>query len=436
MAQLSTQILFNDIPMPAYGWSVELGTYGQLARATIRTTVSKLSKAKINLKQLAAQSTSPIDVGIMLNGDKVFGGYYHLAHGSLHENEVELVCRDYASVLFDTKRSLADLAQQIAISGFNPAEQDLFALGLLPSPIPSASLTVGQLIAGIGQIGGFASQHLNLNVPPAILSLPVGVTRSDAPTGVLATVPESLWLLLVFIARMTGCTIYTTPDKILTFEDIVLGRNPHAYSWMLTPAQLAQNRPAAPPVLHLDFLHQPTRNKSFSSIATTHDPKTTGTTTANTIVIDGETFNLGGVPRGTYTASAAGQVRGILSARGLSIPIYQSFKNGYNKSDINALSEGNASDIASKLVVWTAVVSGDLSIKPLDQVVISEGVRGAMLGFSGDLFYANSVSHHFNVPQGEAVGHDGFLTTMKLLNIPPPSVSQTQLDNLVNNGGI
>lgn len=390
---LDTAIEINGRLIPAFSWDCTAGTYGQLGRANINTTATTLRNAGINI--LSLTSGNKIPVTIYLNGVTVFGGYLFIDSGAFEANEIQLTARDFAATLFDTTRSIADITNN------------------------NLNQTVSQLVTRVAALGGFAGSTLVVDVAKAD-DVTVGTIMSQ--NAIMATQPTKLWTLLVYLARMSKCTVHTTPQGVLRFEQIKQSPNIHNYSWLPVPLDPgSQGPPPPPPALTCGYFHQIGRNKNFAVVYSSYHAQTVAMTTS-TVVVAGEEIqipNLKTIPRGTYTAAGANQVRSLLSARGLGIPIFTFSKPGLTPDQVRAQAEGIAFDISTKLLSITITVPGNLNVNVRDQLFLSEGEDNLLLGFSGWPLFITGVGHKFAIPQGAGIGRAGFLTTIQALTLPP-----------------
>lgn len=418
----SATITIGNITCPCYQWSTDIGTYGQIGRGTIKTSITALNNAGINLDTLNAStftvgagssiggslsvaSSNNIPITIAVNNVTIFGGYYFFGVYEHHMDEAEISFRDYACVFFDSKTSLATLKL--------------------------ANKSVSDLVTEICQSKGLTPQ---INIPEAIADESVGSiftglgVSSSAPSGQVAnfsSYPRSLWSVLVFLARAVGANIYTVPTAnvqgttstltdlnpgTLFFEQFPTNPVINRFYWM---PQMPLVGPFPRPIRRLTTLHQPQRNKNFAVVVKSfHGPSVEISTAAATVT-----------NAGVFSASGSGaQVRSLLSNAGNGIPVYEFRIDGLLSGDVQAKAEEIANAIAAKLFVQTCVVDFDSSLRPLQQAVIipANGAIG-LLGFQSPTMYINGVTHSMNINQGGGVGEGGLITVLKLLNLPPAS---------------
>ncbi len=383
--------------------SVDVGTYGQIGKSHIVTTATQLQRAGIDLPALTNGSPRGIDIQLTVNNQTLFGGLYLHAYYRLERDEVEIWSRDYSGILFDTKRSLADLNYQ--------------------------NVHVSDLVDQI-------CRKFNLRSFIRIHNDPLVGTVTDQ-SAVMNTYPQPLWSLLVFLARYTGAQIRMTVNGVLHFEDPDPNPTGRLYGWMFPPAAdflgPAATRPL--PIMRLELIHQPQRNKNFTVFVVSHHQQSTVTTTQHVTVL-GDDIPISRqrtIKAGFYSGSAGQQVRQITGARALGLPVFEFRKDGLRPQDVQDYAQSLAREIAMKLLITTAVVGGNGDLQPGDRFVMQEGQDGALLGFNNIPQYITGVSQHLEVPQDDEIATEGWLTTIKALNLPPAQgeTSPEELQNML-----
>jgi hypothetical protein len=407
-------ITVNGTEVNCYGWEVDVGTYGQLGKATFHTTVSQLVANNVSLTNFG----SGVRVSLTANGTLVFGGRYLCGMPVFHEDEFSFSARDFSAVLFDTKRSLA-------------------ALG---TPQSYQNQTVSQLVRQIClQFGAGSILNTDINITNDPLVGNIFNAQGAAGNGGanMSTYPRTMWNLLVMLARSVGAQIYTTPDQTLHFVDANVGANLQ-FSWMPPPTGASTGGLGqANPILLLEGLHQPDQNKNFIVIVKSHHGPLVQDWISTVTVTNQAIQTAGGktVPAGFYTGSNGVRARGALAGAPLGIPVYEFRRDGLTQDGVQAAAAGLARDIAEKFLILTATVDGNLNILPNQQVNIAEVVPGSLLGFAQLPLFISDVKHHYMTPQDEGIGTQGFLTTMKLITIPPTTNPTTNDDFEQNLGG-
>jgi hypothetical protein len=455
----------GNITVPIYSFTVETGAYGMIGRASFTTSIRALKDiqgAPPSSNPLASQGgvttggfniisvlnqgetlTSYTPVQIFINGILIFGGYYYFGHYTFHEDICQIHARDYAAPLFDAKRSLAAYNYQ--------------------------SATVTSLITQIGtqfKIGSF-------DLRPASNPNVGTIINTQLAGAVDATRPQQLWNYFVLLAKASGSAIYVDPYNVLHLialaqtipQGVSQGTSSspsnsdnqfpaRTYYWQPIPGNaqqpasigqisgvVAQQQGQQVPLLKLEVLHQPQRNKNFAVVFLTHHQGTTQTPVYQIVVMN-ESIDVpggGSVAARQYTGTAAASVRTLMSSRGLGIPVYYVFVDGQTPDQIAQLAQSAAAEIASRLYVYTGVVDGDPLLQPLSTVYVLDlpgtpsGATNAVNGLTGPdpspligfgvgfQLTCQSVIHNYNMPQGGEMGSDadGYHTTFKATNLPP-----------------
>lgn len=383
--------------------SVKIATYGQLATASCKTSLSGLAAGipPVDISQITnptAQGANFVPLGIFGNGQQLFGGNYTHGLYTLHEDAVELWGRDFAGILFDSKQSLAVLQ-----GGYQ-------------------GLTVNQFVTNIATQFNLQS---NVNSTLGATTM-VGYLVNIAQAGpVMSTVPKSLWDFIVYLARWVGAQVYTTPAGVLTFTDSPAQpqiRN-YMFAGTLTDVQNAQ----CLPVHHLTYLHQPQRNSNFAVCVISHHQKSVQVT-AQTVFVAGipitQTRNRT-QPAGVYIQSSGRHLQSVYATAGLGIPVYYVRQSGKTPDQAQAQAFGLALDISARFLVCTMTVDFDPTLAPLQQVSIQAGsVAGSqnLYGFAARTLYITSINHILEVPQEEGLSEEGgAVSVIKALTLPPPT---------------
>lgn len=405
-------ILLNNQSVPIMNFKVESGAYGKIGTASITTSIRALKDNNININTINNSTVlgNYTPLTIQINNQTIFGGYYFHGMYEFAEDIATIVARDYSAPLFDTKASIASLNYQNA--------------------------TVSSIVQQIANQFNM-SYFIQISNDP-----PVGTIVDQQLAGaVLTTYPQPLWNILVLLARASGAQVYTDPGGVLNFVDITYQRGSiHTYWWKPTPSTASSSAvPFSPlsnvagnsyltPMLDLHVLHQPQRNQNFSVVVISGHQQSTQTS-VQVVTVAGQNITLPGggtLPRGTYKASGSGaSSASLLSSRKLGIPIYYSRFDGLTPTQAQARAQSIAQDIATRLFVHTGLVDGDPTLLPTCQVQVMElpatNDQTPLLGFAPITLTVQSVTHTFNMPQGDSLGgeHDGFLTQFKAMNLPP-----------------
>ena len=434
-------IQVGKLVVPAFAWTIDDGTYGQIGLAVIRTSTAIMKTNGINLKTMTAQavgqSNTPgvlytpqslnIPVQLSVNGVTKFGGYLMQVWIDFGQDDVEITVRDYSCVLFDSKTSIAEIQYQ--------------------------NVTVNQMVQEICNFKGLKAQ-INCKAGETLLVGTifdaVGLTSTGSSQGgsTMSSYPQSYWNLITLLARYVNAQVYCQPSDnqnvldpvtqtpgTLFFENIPRTPIINNFHWMGPPTV---NGPQIAPAENIQVLWQPQRNKNFAVIFKSHHGPSV-TTSIGSVVVNGQdqqTATNVNIPAGYYTGSAGVIVRNALSGKSAGIPVYEYREDGLTQSQVQAKAEAKAAELASKLFVQTILCDYDDSIKPLQQVVVSEENPGDLLGFVGQVLYITNVRHAFNMPQGEDYVPDGLQTVLKTLTVPPVANPMTGEDLSSVLGGI
>lgn len=398
------QIRVGDRELNCFSWSVDVGTYGQIGKVSAKTTVSLLRAAGITLDTLASNANGgKIPLTVSVNGNTIFTGTYLHGFYAFHADEVEIWGRDLSAVLFDTKRSVASIGyENTTVSQFISNICSRFGVPLSISI--ENNPYVGTVFESSGQQMGGSS---------------------------MATYPQPLWNLIVFLVKQTGAQIYTTADGMLHVVSAPTTPITTRYSWLATPGEFENS---IHPILMLDVLHQPERNKNFAVVFISHHAQQVAFYT-HTVTVAGEDIETPGIktiPAGFYKGNVGQQIQSALSSRGLGIPVFEFRQDGLTQDAVRANAEGIAKLIAQKLFVMHAVIDGNPNLLPNQQIQIFESQPGSLLGFASKQMFISELRHSCGIPQGHDISNDGFLTTMKLLSLPPRgTLDQAEISTLL-----
>ncbi len=395
-----SNIEIGGYTLPSFEWTVDAASYGQLSHSTVRTTISALQRYKINVPSLNGAS-SRVPAKITMNGQTIFGGTYRHGFFDFDRDEAEFFLRDYAAILFDTKRSIADIKYDgVTVKEF-----------------------ISNLTEEFGNVpGGLTGVNIDIESNPLVGTVfaQTGLVQGGSS---MSTYPRPIWDLIVLIAKWIGANVFTTPEGILNF--IQTPKNPiiQQYTWMQGPDQavdVTTRNVQFNPILKLNVMHQPENNQNFNVVVISHTQNDVQWTSQTTTAI-GEDFGDTGIKPKLYSGADGVKVQSLLSSRGLGIPTYYFPIDGLTADQAQSRADAIASEYAKRLYVVNAVVDGNPEIRPLQQFLINEGEAGSLIGFAQKPLYISGVRHSFSMPQGDSLAHDGFQTTIKNLTLPPTS---------------
>jgi hypothetical protein len=438
---LNSNIQIGNFVVPCFAWTVDIGSYGQLGKAVVHTSIAMLRQVGINLNTLNSQvqgstassntppSNNNIPCLISVNGATIFGGYYTHGHFmfGMHSSTAEILIRDYSCVLFDSKTSIVDLTYEgVTINDF--VTQVCALKGL--QPVVTSTLGANKLVGTAFVDIGLANSQ--------------GVINSSFP--------QSLWSLVVLLARSINAQVYTLPANpvsfapgllggvnqnpntpgMLVFEDVPSNPKSYSYTWKSAPVL---NGPLPQPIMDIQLLHQPQRNNNFSVMVRSYHTATTETSIGQVTSIGAPvTVNSKNIAAGDYVGSAGANIRALLSNRALGIPLYEFFIPGLTASGVAEKAQAIASEISMRLFVANVLLDFNSDIMPGQQLIVNEETPGDLLGMAGQPLFIAGVRHSFEFPQGEEVGSTGMQTALKCLAQPrlQNALTPQELGALVN----
>jgi hypothetical protein len=409
-ASMDLQIGGTAVPM--FRAIIQGGSHGSTGHATMTTSRTMLAQQGIDLLELAQDAPTILPVDIYLTQDgggrfHLFGGEYLKANWRFKAGTVSIHARDWSGLLVDQKRVLT------SILGGN----------------------VGALVPGEVAGPGVSTQNQRLSVMVTAIAKQFGLTPdlrlSSAPgsdpevgtilgTGdtVLTAVPQSLWGILMRLARDTGNEVYTTPDKHLVFGAPGAGLAPLTFCWKQNPPQ-----GNALPLLDLNIEHNPRRNLTFRVLVLSYDPATRQTTRGQAYVIGSDRATGGGgtVRAGAWSGPQATTIESQISTGPASkknaIPLYTFHVDGLTAAQVNLRAQSIAADIAKRELIVNGAADIVPGMAPSQPVTLDGDIDD---GFLGHQYYVTGYTHTFNMPQGGGSSRAAELdTSFMLLDVQP-----------------
>jgi hypothetical protein len=233
---------------------------------------------------------------------------------------------------------------------------------------------------------------------------------------ILTTVPQSLWGVLMRLARDTGNEVYTTPDKHLVFGVPGAGLEPLTFCWKQNPPQ-----GDALPLLDLNIEHNPRRNLTFRVLVLSYNPTTRQTVKGQAYVIGSDRATAGGgmVRAGAWSGANASSIQSAIGTGAASkknaIPLYTFHVDGLTQAQANFRAQSIAADISKRELIVQGAADIIPGIAPSQPARLDGDIDD---GFLSHQYYVTSYSHTFSMPQGGG-GKAELDTSFMLLDVQP-----------------
>jgi hypothetical protein len=409
-ASMDLQIGGTAVPM--FRAVIQGGSHGSTGHATMTTSRTMLAQQGIDLLELAqdAPTILPVDIYLTHDGGRfhLFGGEYLKANWRFKADSVSIHARDWSGLLVDQKRVLT------SILGGNVGA---LAPGEVAGPgVSTMNQPLSKLVTAVANQFGL-TPDLRLSSNPG--SDPeIGTIFGAGGDTILTAVPQSLWGILMRLARDTGNEVYTTPDKHLVFGAPGAGLEPLTFCWKQNPPQ-----GDALPLLDLNIEHNPRRNLTFRVLVLSYDPTARQTTKGQAYVIGSDRATGGGgvVRAGAWSGANASAIQSSFGSGNASkknaIPLYTFHVDGLTQAQARLRAQSIATDIAKRELI----VHGEADIVPgmaPSQPVTLDGDIDA--GFLSHQYYVTGYTHTFNMPQGGGGSRAAELdTSFMLLDVQP-----------------
>ena len=406
----TVQCVIGGEILPLFRATITGGSHGSTGHATVTTGNSLMDSQNIDLLALAenAPTILPVDIYVVLDGTPyhVFGGEYLKAMWRFKADSIQIHARDWSGLLIDQKRVLTNVLGG-NVGALAPGEQPGSGISTINQPLSS-------LISAIANQFGLTP---DLRLAPGAANDPeVGTIFGNSNDTILTAVPQSLWGILMRLARDTGNEVYTTPDKHLVFGTPGAGLAPLSFVWKQNPPQQGSL-----PLLDLNIEHNPRRNLTFRVLGLSYDPTTRQTTKGQAYVLGTNMQTSGGstVSAGAWSGANASSVAGAIgtgaSSKKNAIPIYTFHVDGLTQAQANLRAQAIAADIAKRELIATLVADIVPTAQPSQPATLGGAINA---GFASHQYYVTGYTHNFAMPQGG--GTKATLdTSLTLLDVQP-----------------
>jgi hypothetical protein len=403
-------VTVGETPIPIFAATITGGAHGSTGHANFRTSRAMLASQGIDLLTLAEQAPDILQTDIYAITDAggpfhLFSGEYLKAKWNFRTDVVTIFARDWSGLLIDQKRVLT------SILGGNPA---VLAPGQQPGAgVSTTNQPLSALVTAIANQFGLTP---DLRLAQGAGNDPeIGTIFGSSNDTILMTVPQSLWGILMRLARDTGNEVYTTPEKHLVFGVPGAGLPTLTLGWKQNPPA-----PGVLPLLDLGIEHNPRRNLTFRVLVLSYDP-TLGKTTRGQAYVIGSNFNTTGgsqVRAGMWTGAQAQAIQAqIGTAKKSAMPLYTFHVDGLTQAQANLRAQSIATDIAKRELIGTAKADLIPDLSPSQPIRLDGAVDAGFLAHS---YYVTGYSHTFMLPQDAAGGDGGELDTdLTFLDVQP-----------------
>jgi hypothetical protein len=408
-ASLTVQIAGTDLPL--FRAQISGGSHGSTGHATITSSITALADQGVDLLEISQDAPTIVPVDIFLAQDSgtshLFGGEYLKANWSFKRDAVSIHARDWSGLLVDQKRVLTNI-----LGGNTGALAPGEVAG---DGVSTTNQPLSKMVTAIANQFGL-TPDLRLSSAPG--SDPeVGTIFGSSTDTILTAVPQSLWGILMRLARDTGNEVYTTPDKHLVFGAPGAGLSPLTFGWM-------QNPPPAGtlPLMDLNIEHNPRRNLTFRVLVLSYDPTTRQTTKGQAYVIGTNMTTSGGstVKAGAWSGAQASAIQAQIGAGPKSqknaIPLYTFHVDGLTAAQANLRAQSIATDIAKRELIVTGSADIVPGMSPSQPVTLDGNIPA---GFLSHQYYVTGYTHNFSMPQGGASRQAELDTSFMLLDVQP-----------------
>ncbi len=432
MTDIIPEILIGGKSIPILGFEIHMGANGHIGSAKIDTTRQMLRDANIDMLQLVS-NPGPVETIVNITAEtggkvRIFGGEYMAGDWAFDSDQIRLTCRDWAGPLVDEKKVLASVAGKVtsALGGSAP--------GGSSGGVNTQNQTVGSIVTQIANMFGLTPVlHLQDNNPI------YGALYGSDDT-VYMTIPQSLWAVLVQLAKDTGNELYVTPNKELVFGTAGAGLPHQDISYNQSPLDAPVSSRSVP-CRNLHVQHNPRRNASFRVIVFSYDPAKKQTVQGKAVVISPSMAGANGLSAGVSTGNGANEQDTKLAAlanqkgagANVNIPLYSFHVDGLTAEQANAKAAALAEDISKRELIMHAEMDGLSNLRPTQIFKLSGQVDE---GFKGQTYFVSSFIHYFRMPgRGASTGRhgnahlDGYMTQIHCLNRPTEGSGGKQISS-------
>ena len=253
LPQITFTIGGTQIPITVF--SVTGGSHGTTGSLSVSASIKALTQTGFDLLGQSNASGTPLEVTLDVSADsgsgRLFSGEFMTSSWEYANDKVTLHCRDKGGKMVDEKRVLAPGQSSGGVQTQNQKISDFVsqiakAYGLTPKVNVKNDETMGRYFG-------------------------------DENTIVLTSTPKTWWAFLTKLARDTGNEMHVTPKGELVFGTPGDG-DTLRFTW-----RAPFTSDDSYPLLHLDFEHNPSRNKHHTVTVNSYDPTHAKVTTGKAV---------------------------------------------------------------------------------------------------------------------------------------------------------
>ncbi len=250
----------------------------------------------------------------------------------------------------------------------------------------------------------------------------IGNLFGDSNDTVLTSAPQSLWGFINRLARASGNTVYTTPQKALVFGVPGAGLEPIAITYRSNPIP-----PGMYGAISLDVEHNPRRNLTFRVLVLSYDPTTSTTTKGQAFVIgsnystsEGSTVHAGawGGTDADNIANAIGTGKG---SKKNAVQLYTFHLDGLTAAQAQAQAKSIAADIAKRELIASVKTTCVPTVQPSNPATLGGQINGE---FAAHKYFVTQYNHKFSMGK-EGGGEGAFDTHMMMLDEQPTGTGES-----------
>ena len=246
MAQLQVVFTIGGQQLPINVFSVTGGSQGTTGSANFSLSINALIQSGYDLVGKSNASGTPLPVSCFIEANsgsgKVFTGEFMTSSWEYVNDKVTLHCRDLGGKMVDEKRVLA--------------------AGTGGGGVQTQNQKISQFVSQVAKAYGLTADTSGIQNDEIM-----GRYFGDQTTAVLTSTPKTWWAFLTKLARDTGNEMHVTPQGSLLFGAPGKNGDTLNFTWRVASQDLGSF-----PLLHLDFEHNPSRNRHHTVTVNSYDP--------------------------------------------------------------------------------------------------------------------------------------------------------------------
>ncbi len=418
-APVTAYMVIDGKHLPIWEFTVTMGAYGTVGTFSATTDIEALNTAKIDLYVESLATKKPfLPVQIYVSDQYgntnylLFGGEYDRSEWEMLEDTVTLTGRDWAGILVDTKVTLQDQSMYFNTQASNSVP----TLNLGDLDFTVNNLTIYQFYEKVASIFGFT---LDIN-QAELWPKPLGVQVQEYH--VFSGSPKPLWDIMVFLARIGGVSepleVFITPDKVIHLQPVSTTETLNV-SWKLPSSQISKG---TFPLMNLRITHEPRRNATFAVVVLSYHYAAVHSQWAGIMYANTENFNKNQANYQKYDVGGPGWTVGqgpwasgnLMNDLGKPVYVFRE-KQGMNKSTAYQQAFAMVADLAKREIIIEGTIDGYAPLLPMTKITLT---GKSLMGFEVRTYYANTVEHHFSLPDETGDNDSGFTTHFKAWTLP------------------